>query len=303
MIKKACALLTDPAARIKSLAVRGYYRRLSDEAYLRKAFKTIAGYDLCLETPRTFNEKLQWLKLHDRNPLYCTLADKYAVKEYVGRIIGAEHIIPTLGVWERFEDIDFDALPHRFVLKCTHNSGGTVLVKDKRRMDRKAAGRTIRRSLGRNYFYYGREWPYKNIKPRIIAEKLLTDGADDLPDYKILCFHGEPKVILVCRGRFSADGMTEDFYDVDLRHLPVKRPKCANPHRQIGCREEVNEMLALAKRLSEGLPFVRVDFYAALHQVYFGELTLYPASGFERFIPDSFDREMGQWLKLGPEKA
>lgn len=251
-----------------------------------------------LKHPKTFNEKLNWLKLHDRNPRYSSLVDKYEAKNVVGKIIGFEHIIPTLGVWDRAEDIDFDNLPNQFVLKTTHDSGTVIVCKDKRKLDVQSAIKKLRDSLRRDFYLETREWPYKNVKRRIIAEEFMTDGGQDIQDYKIHCFNGTPKVILVCKDRFKGDGLTEDFYNQEWEHLDIKRPKHPNSAGPIARPPELQEMLELSKKLSEGFSFVRTDFYTINHQVYFGELTLYPASGSVAFEPEKWDEIFGDWLGI-----
>ena len=215
-IKNILRVICDPDYRAVSLDLHGIHP-LSDEEFLKRRFRCALGYDLDLEHPKTFNEKLQWLKLHDRNPEYTTMVDKYAAKKWVADRIGEEHIIPTLGVWEHFDDIDFDTLPERFVLKCTHDSGGIVIVKDKRKFDKKSAKREMERSLNRNYYWSGREWPYKNVPPRIIAEQYMESPGKVVPeDYKIYCMNGEPQYIVVFHHRFdSSKPLSETVYDVN----------------------------------------------------------------------------------------
>lgn len=272
---------------------------LPDPIFLKLCYRRRIGKKLDLKNPRTFNEKLQWLKLHDRNPLYTVLVDKYAVKDYVAEKVGGEHIIPTLGVWDRFEDIDFDVLPDQFVLKCTHDSGGLVIVRDKAKLDIAAARTKINKSLSRNYYYAGREWPYKNVKPRIIAEKYMTDqSCAELADYKVHCFNGEAKVVLVCQDRHSSSGLTEDFFTKEWEHLDIQRPKHPNakvvPERPV----HLEQILQLSEQLAQGYPFMRVDFYDVNGQIYFGEITFFPASGFEAFVPAEWDTKLGDWLRL-----
>lgn len=440
-----------PSDLILALGARNLIK-ISDTLYLKLRYKQKMGYDLNLENPKSFNEKLQWLKLYDRKPIYTTMVDKYAVKEYVASIIGKQYIIPTLGVWDKFEDIDFDALPNQFVLKCTHDSGGLVICRDKSKLDKNAARKKINNSLKRNYYYAGREWPYKDVKPRIIAEKYMVDHSlselrdykffcfngvakcykvdfdrfvehkanyftsdgeimnfgekvcppdfnkelpipknlekmkefaeklsseqpflradfydvdgkvyfgeltffpdsgfgkfvfDDndelfgswiklpdenggyfliykdilcvlntktvernvvsngLSDFKIHCFNGVPKVILVCKDRFSELGLTEDFFDKNWTHFNVQRETHSNSNKEIAKPKELDKMLELSEILSKDIPFLRSDFYTIDGKVYFGELTFFPASGFERFQPESFDKELGDWLVLPKEK-
>jgi len=257
------------------------------------------GRKLNLNNPQTFNEKLQWLKLHDRRPEYTQMVDKYAAKEVVTAIIGKEYIIPTLGVWNNADEIDFSSLPNRFILKCTHNSGSIVICKDKSTFDIQNAKDILHKGLKWNYYGHFREWPYKDVPPRIIAEKYMEDNSnDDLPDYKIHCFNGVPKLILVCRDRFHSSGLTEDFFSTTWKHLPIKRPKHPNSEVELKCPPELDLMLHLAKKLSRGIPFIRTDFYIVNHHVYFGELTFFPATGCERFTPDEFDKVFGSWIQL-----
>ena len=276
---------------------RFFLDRLPDEACLKLKFRLRMGKKLDLKEPKTFNEKLQWLKLYDRKPEYTTMVDKAAAKEYVAEKIGRHYIIPTLGVWETFDDIDFDALPDQFVLKCTHDSGGLVICRDKNTLDREAAKNKIEKSLRNNYYLHGREWPYKNVKPRILAEAFLQEDSGDLRDYKFFCFDGEPKCVLVCADRGSAEGVKMSFFDTQWNRMPMKRhhPVITG---EVPRPQGLAEMLSLARALSQEIPFVRVDFYEILGSVFFGELTFFPASGLGMFEPESWDAELGSWIRL-----
>lgn len=250
-----------------------------------------------LKKPSTYNEKLNWLKLHDHNPVYPTLVDKYEAKEYVARIIGNEYIIPTLGVWDTFDDIDFEKLPNQFVLKCTHDSEGLVIVKDKKKLDKNAAKEKIEAALKQNFYYIGREWPYKDVRPRIIAEQYMEDHVDgELRDYKFFCFDGEPKAMFIASDRAS-DHVKFDYYDLKFNHLDIKQKY---PHAQEALRKPVTfeKMIDFSKILSKGFSHVRVDFYEVDGHLYFGELTFYHFSGFMPFEPDRWDKVFGDWLKL-----
>jgi len=251
-----------------------------------------------LKHPESFNEKLLWLKLNDHQEVYSTLVDKYLVKDYVSKIIGEEYIIPTLGVWSKPEEIDFNQLPNQFVLKWNHDSGSIVICRDKKNFDQVSALKKLQYGATVNGYWYGREWPYKHVNPKVLAEWYLEGGAEGLDDYKLFSFNGIPKLILVCKDRFSSHGMTEDFFDCDWNHLAVRRPNHPNALEECQAPETLSQMIELSKRLSNGFPFVRTDFYSVAGKVYFGELTLYPASGTLRFIPDSFDKEIGKWLTL-----
>lgn len=270
-----------------------------DKIYLKWYFYLRFGYKLDLNNPKTFNEKLQWLKLNNRKPEMVKMVDKVDAKEYVAKIIGEEYIIPTLGVYDSVDEIDFDKLPNQFVLKCTHDSGGIVICSDKSKLDIEAAKAKLRRGLKVNYYYQNREWPYKQVKPRIIAEQYMVDESGyELKDYKIHCFNGVPKMVLVCKDRYSATGITEDFFSEKWEHLNVKRPSIPNSREEIPRPKSLDQMLNLAEKLSMRCPFIRVDFYEINKLIYFGELTFFPASGMGEFYPIEWDYKLGEWIIL-----
>lgn len=296
-VKKLENYLRHPQKIITKLAGMGYLPFISDETYLRMRFKQQVGYELDFDEPKTFNEKLQWLKLHDRRPEYTTMVDKYAAKKWVADRIGVEHVIPTLGVWDHFVEIDFDELPDQFVLKCTHDSGGLVIVKDKSRLDKKAANKKIEKCLKRNFYYAGREWPYKNVPPRIIAEPYLTDESGiELKDYKIFNFDGVPKLIQVDYGRFIEH--KRNLYSTDWQYIEAAIEYPTDPEHHISKPKNLDDMLELAHKLSAGYPHVRTDFYNIDGKILFGELTLLHGAGFEKFMPPELGLQMGQWLTL-----
>ena len=273
---------------------------IPDKIYLKYRYKKVFGKKLNLNDPKTFNEKLQWLKLYDRKQIYTTMVDKYDGKKYAASLIGSQYIIPTLGVWDDFGSINFESLPNQFVLKTTHDSGGVVIVRDKEfflnnKKQFSAAKEKLENSLKRNFYYVGREWPYKNVKPRIIAEQYM---ADNMNDYKLFCFKGNPRLTLVCSDRFTKDGLKEDFYDEVWNHLNVKRPEHGQSLFPIVRPKQYELMKELAIRLSSNTSFSRIDFYEIDEKIYFGEITLYPASGFEGFDPEEWDNKIGEWLKL-----
>ena len=267
--------------------------------YLKRRFLKKVGYPLDLNNPKTFNEKLQWLKLHDRNPLYTKMVDKYEAKKYVADIIGEAYIIPTLGVWNHFDEIDFNQLPEQFVLKCTHDSGSIAICKDKATFDKKAARKKLERGLRYNYYYAGGfEWPYKNVKPRIIAEKFMVDESqEDLTDYKFMCFNGKVQCSFTCTGRNTENGLHVTFYDRDWRKLPFARHY---PVESSSMPKPINygKMVELAEKLSAPLKFSRIDFYEINGKIYFGEITFFPGNGMEEFSPESWDYQLGGWIKL-----
>ena len=274
-------------------------RKIPDDIYLKVVYQIMLDRKLNIQNPLTFNEKLQWLKIHDRKPEYSKMVDKYEAKRYVSDIIGDKYIVPTYGVWNSFDEIDFSFLPDKFVLKTTHDSGGVVICTDKGKFDLETAKNKLLSSMNKNYFYQGREWPYKNVKPRIIAEKYIEQiGSNDLPDYKFFCFNGHAKIILVCSERFSVEGLKEDFFDRNWEHLDLKRKTHGNSSKIIEKPCKFEEMLTLAEKLSKKIPFLRVDFYEINGDIYFGELTFYPTSGFEAFNPEEWDSKLGTWLDL-----
>ncbi|MGO1737258.1 MAG: ATP-grasp fold amidoligase family protein [Leucobacter sp.] len=272
-------------------------RHWDDERYLKLMYLLRFGKRLHLDEPTTFNEKLQWLKLNYQDPAKATLVDKFEVKAWVAEQIGVEHVIPTLGVYETVEAIDFDALPSAFVLKATHDSGGVVLVRDKSQLDVSAAREKLQRSLNRSYFEAGREPEYKLVKPRIIAEPFIVDDEiGQLRDYKFFCFDGEVKAMFVASDR--AEGQLKfDYFDADYNPLDLRQPyptstvKPPKPARY-------DEMLELSRKLSQGQPHVRVDLYEANGRLYFGEMTFFHFGGMQPFIPAKWDKIWGDWLTL-----
>ena len=279
----------------------GKYNDMPDAEYLSRKFAAVFGRRLSLEAPKTFNEKLQWLKLYDRKPEYTVMVDKYKARDYISEKIGAGYLIPMLGVWNAPDEIDFDTLPDKFVLKCNHNSGlGMCICKDKSALNIKNVKKRLKRGLKQDYYLTGREWPYEDVPRKIIAEQFMNSDAGGLTDYKVHCFNGAPKLILVCKDRFTSTGLTEDFFTSSWEHLDIRRPTHPNSSAEIAQPEELPEILMLAKQLSEGIPFLRVDFYIIEHKVYFSELTFYPAAGFEKFVPEKWDDILGSWLELPP---
>ena len=275
---------------------------LSDKAYLKFGYRAKIGKKLDLQNPQTLNEKLQWLKLYDRKSEYTKMVDKYEAKKYIAEKIGEEYIIPTLGVWDSFDEIDFDKLPDQFVLKCTHDSGGLVICKDKSKFNVEKARKKIKRSLKTNYYLHGREWPYKNVKPRIIAEKYMTDSpeSNEFTDYKFYCFNGYVDSVMVCYDRSIGD---PKFYFFDknweLRRYN-KRGLEAPEGFTMPKPENMDKMFEIAEELSKdvGAPFLRVDLYNSNKQIYFGELTFFPSSGLDPNRLPETDRYFGDLVKL-----
>ena len=285
-----------------AMVLCGRREKWEDEVYYRRKYFAAIGKPLNLQNPVTFNEKIQWLKLNDRNPQYTMMVDKYLVKNYISEIIGQKYVVPLLGVWNSPEEIDFSMLPEQFVLKCNHNSQkGIVICKDNAKLDMKRARADLRKAMGQDYYLSGgHEWPYKNVPRKIIAEKYISnDNNTELMDYKLMCFNGKCKCCFVCTDRYiaKAGGLKVTFFDRDWNQMPFERhyPASKVP---IPRPSQYEEMIHLAEMLSENIPFVRVDFYVANQEIYFGELTFYPGSGFEEFNPDEWDTILGSWLVL-----
>lgn len=282
---------------------------MDDKTFLKLRYRASFGKKLNLEHPVTFNEKLQWLKLYNRMPEYTIMVDKVKAKDYVAKLIGAEHIIPTLGVWDSPDEIDFDSLPNQFVLKCNHNSGlGMCICRDKSTLDISEVKKALWKGLKEDYYLQGREWPYKNVPRKILAEKYMVDsefdkkaiGKEDLQelhDYKFFCFNGEPKVLFVSSDRTKK--VCFDYYDMSLNHLDLKQGG-DNYNGHIALPKHFEEMKSLAEKISANIPHVRTDFYEINNEVYFGELTFFDSSGFAKFEPENWDERLGKLIVLPP---
>lgn len=289
------------ASNPRVIGVKLLYRLsplLPDKLYLKLLFPLKVGYKLNLENPQTYNEKLQWIKLYYRKPIMSVMADKYAAKQYIENIIGDEYVVKNYGVWEHFNDIDFSTLPESFVLKTTHDQGGVVVVKDKNELDIKKAKAKLERHLKKGTYHLMKEWPYKNIQPRIIAEELLIDTEKgDLWDYKFYCFNGEPKLMYISHGR-QADTTYLDFYDMDFEKQDISRPGFSASEKNINKPEQWELMKELSLKLSAGWPHLRVDFYCIDRKLYLGELTFFQGGGMMPFYPESWDYKLGEYIKL-----
>lgn len=272
---------------------------LPDALYLKIMFRLKMGYCLDLKTPKTFNEKLQWLKLYNRKPEYTLMVDKFEAKRIATRILGKEYVISTIGVWDKFDDIDFSLLPDSFVLKSTNGGGGggVVICRDKNVFDKSSAAKRLNSSLKTSIYKHLKEWPYKNVKPRILAENFMVDESGELRDYKFYCFNGEPKVFLVASERFSRHRTYFDYFDMDGNHLPFTQGGENNPVLP-KLPSNFEKMKTIAQKLSQGIPHVRIDLYSVDEIVYFGEFTFFDSSGFEKFTPNEWDEKFGEWIKL-----
>lgn len=279
------------------------YIPVGDERFVKMMFYRDMGYDLNLDNPVTFNEKLQWLKVYNHRPEYSAMVDKAAAKEYVASIIGPEHIIPTLGVWDSFEEIDFGALPEKFVLKATHDSHSVVICTDKSSFDMEAARRKLTASLSSNYYQKYREWPYKNIKPRILAEEYMVDeNGAELKDYKFYCYNGVATDVMLCYGRSSGNAQFY-FFDRGWNLLRYDRRGMEIPKGlTIPKPKNIDQMFSIASRLSEGIPYLRVDLYNIDGHIYFGELTFFPRSGCNNNLLREADLLFGSRIELPKTK-
>ena len=302
-IKAGWKFLTDKNYRFLFLAGCGVYDKMPDEEYLKKMFKAAVGYDLNLENPQTFNEKLQWLKLYNRKPEYTLMVDKYLVKDYVAEKIGRQYIIPTIAVYDSPDEIDFDKLPNQFVLKCNHNSGlGMYICKDKSKLtvkDIRHIKKGLSKGLAQDYYLHCREWPYKNIKRKIIAEEFLKESsrpdADSLVDYKWFCFNGEPKLMYI--GTDASRHPACDWFDMDFNFVDV-RDKDPNSGTLPKKPVTFEEMKGYARILAQGTKFLRVDFYVIDDHVYVGELTFFHNGGISAIRPENMDLRLGGGLSI-----
>lgn len=277
------------------LASNGLLKWIPDKQYLEIMFKARMGYNLNLNNPQTFSEKLQWIKLNKREKKWSKMVDKYEVREYIKNVIGEKYLIPLIGVYNTFEEINFDKLPNKFVIKCTHDSGGLIICKDKSKLNIEEAKRKINKCLKRNYFYWSREWPYKNVKPRIVCESFISDSNDTPDDYKVLCFNGKAKLIELHRGRF--DNHTQDFYDINWKKTGISQGY-TNSNIIYEKPEKFEEMIFLSEKIAKNIPHVRIDWFIVKGKLYFGEITFFDGSGMEPFDNKSDDYLLGSWIKL-----
>lgn len=275
---------------------------VSDKQFVKLQYRAHVGSFLNLDTPRTFNDKINWIKLYDHNPLYTKMVDKYLVKEYVKEIIGSKYVIETLGVWNSFSEIDFDLLPNQFVLKTNHSGGntGVVICKDKKTFNLSEAKRKLEASLQKDLYMISREWPYKNVKRKIIAEQYLQDpkNPNELSDYKFFCFDGEPRFCQVIRDRNTKE--TIDFYDMDWNHMPFVgfNSSVENGLTPVKKPRNMKELLEICRKLSCNLKFGRVDLYVLEDSIYFGEITLFPAGGMGILRPFEWNIKLGDLINL-----
>lgn len=284
----------------QSNLVRFIARTIPDQIYIKIKYRLLTGEHLNLNKPIKFNEKIQWLKIHDRKKIYTSCVDKYEVKKIMEKLLGVEHVIPTIGVWNNIKEVNIDKLPEKFVLKTTHDSGSVFICNNKKEFDFRKTFQEIEKKLNENYFWHGREWPYKNVKPRIIAEPLLVDESGyELKDYKVFVFEGKAMFIQVDYDRFTSHH--RNFYDLQWNYVPFTTMYPTNPKYKIEKPEKLIELISYSEKISFFLNtphFVRVDFYISNQNVYFGEITFYHGSGTEKFYPEEYNVKLGELMNI-----
>lgn len=276
--------------------------KIPTKLWLSLYFRARLGYSMDWKNPQSLNQKYQWLKVYDKNPAYTDMVDKYEVKKYIAEKLGAEYVIPTLGVWDSFDDIDFDELPEQFVLKCTHDSGGVLVVKDKSKLDCEKARLMFSRALKRSPYSVTREWPYKNVRPRIIAETYLELDEAGGQEFKLFCNYGQVRWVFVSAGKAhttGCGGRTNDGYDLNFEHLPVSFTY-PNADIMIDKPKQWDELVSLAETISRDIPILRFDTYVVDNRIYFGEMTFFHASGMCDFRPREWDMKFGAMFDIAP---
>lgn len=300
-MKSGLKYVTQKKYRFQYNACKGYYDSLTDAEYLSKLYESKFGKKLNLENPKTFNEKLQWLKLNDRKPEYTIMVDKHSVKKYVEKKIGKQYVIPSLGVWNNFSEIDFESLPQQFVLKTTHGCGGMAICRNKQQFKIDKIRNNFKKSLKQNYYYHVREWPYKDVPPRILAEPFMKDDKSDvLIVYKVFNFNGVPRIIQVIQGD-KTKYESIDYFDIEWNLLEMHQ-NYPNSKVHLSRPKVLGEMLMLSRGCSEGFPFLRTDWYIVNGQIYFSEFTFYSDAGMAPFHPADWDLVLGKWIKLPIEE-
>ena len=301
-MSKIRTFIENPQYFITSPASKGWLNWVPDSLYLKVLYRVIMGRKLNLKNPKEYNEKLQWLKLNDRKPEYSTMVDKYVVREYIEDLLGDKYLIPCLGIYDSVDDIDIDALPDKFVLKCTHDSGSVEICKDKSSFDIEGARHRLSQAMKRNYYATYREWPYKYVKPRIIAEGYLEGDGGDLNDYKVMCFNGEAKIVEVHENRFVEGKVhTQTFYDREWNIVPLTQIETVTVDRPGERPRQLDEILRLSELIAKNMYHARIDWYIEGDKIYFGEITFFDGSGFESFSTPEMERMLGDMINL-PEK-
>ncbi len=294
-IKRLKYFLKNPKMLIVLWGSKGFLNWIPDRQYLQLVYRIMMRKKLNIDSPATFNEKLQWLKLNDRNPAYTTYVDKYEVRTHVAEKIGENYLVPLLHVFDSVEQVDWDSLPHKFALKWSHGSGTNIICTDKDKLDIKSAQIKLEKWRGINWYWYGREWPYKDIKPRIVCEKFISD-LDQVPDdYKVLCFNGKAKLIEVHLDRYG--NHKQDYYDIEWNKTSISQEGTSSDSAK-SRPPQLEKMIQLSELLAAPMRHVRIDWFIVRDQLYFGEITFYDASGFVPFDNETDDYLLGSWLDL-----
>lgn len=286
----------NPIFRFNIFAISGIYKNRSDECLLKRKYKLVTGTNLNLEHPQLFNEKLQWLKINLRNPLFTLMVDKYRIKKYLASKTDLCSVIELIAVFENPSQIQWTSLPNQFVIKCNH-AGGVIICKDKTTFNEEKAKKQLEKIYRRDYYQHNREWPYKNVKRKVIIEKYVeSKGYDVLPVYKCFCFNGDPKIIQVILNDKQSN-VSSDYYDSDWTRLNMTQSHPSSG-LQIMKPKRLNTMLEMCRQFSLGFPFIRIDFYEVEDIVYFSEFTFFPDGGFTNFFPQSWNKILGDWIDL-----
>ena len=303
MFNKVKRYIRDPYYALGNDMIKKCPHLMSDKFYLSVLWRIQMGYELDWKHPKTFNEKLQWLKLYDRKSVYTTMVDKYRAKQWIAERIGEQYIIPTLAVYKSVDEIDLDQLPDRFVLKCNHDSGSVVICRDKSNFDLEAAKQKLGIALRKNFYWEAREWPYKNVKRCVFAEKKLEIGeGEELSDYKFFTFDGEPRFCYLTSGRDSATGLKEDFFDMKGNLLILNQEGYKNAEVTPPLPVNFDRMIEMSRNLAQGTSHLRVDYYEINGKLYTGELTFFDGGGFVPFYPNEWNQKTGDWIKLPTDK-
>lgn len=294
-LKSKMLYLKNPLKMVQTLGEKGFLNWFPDKPYLKLVYRSEMGKRLNLDAPVTFNEKLQWLKLYDRKPEYSRYIDKYAVRSYISETLGKQYLIPLLGVYDSAEKIDWDSLPNKFVLKCTHGSSANIICTNKDTLDIKASKIKLNGWMKKSWYWFGREWPYKNVTPKIVCETFISETDNTPDDYKVLCFNGKAKLIEVHIDRYGHH--TQDFYDLEWNKMTISQGGTTSDFVYEVPRQ-FEKMIQLSEQLAANMRHVRIDWFMVQDKLYFGEITLYDASGFDNFDNEDDDYLLGSWINL-----
>lgn len=296
-LKAVVNTIKQPKRLVKILGDKNFLTWMNDETYLKLIFRCETGKKLNLKSPVAFNEKLQWLKLYDKRPEYSKYVDKYEVRDYIRNTIGEQYLIPLIGVYDKASDIPWDMLPDKFVLKCTHGSHSNIICTDKKKLNIKESTEILDKWMNKSWYWFGREWPYKKLKPRILCEEFISENDNAPEDYKVMCFHGKAKLVQFHKNRFR-ENRELDFYDINWGKKSISFVSLPNSKTAIPKPVNFDQMIIMSEILSKDKYYVRIDWYIVRSKLYFGEITLYDASGFHSLDKYDDDLMMGSWITL-----